>query len=640
MKKIILIVLAMFLVGSVFANIDISGKIYSQYRWTNSSGNAYWNSPNFGSFSSGASVWPGYGRLDKKFANFLRTESEFTVNANVSKYVKAYVRVKTIFNSDETNGDGEQSASAWADDWDNARGFFKLRGFLIKLNPNNNFIKSIDLGTPMGLPFNKWLVSDRRYIDRDNLKGIVVRGHQISDKFSWNFARMWNAGYMGPGWNSLNTFRSEDGTYAASFKLNVNDDAWISNLNFMYYSDTNLDPKDEDLTGTDDGNIKAKDDYDEFGITYESNYNLTDEIGIDLLGIFTNQKFADRLDANDDNIADNLAWVTPLTPAHWWGINEPYADINTFSGILSLNTTDPFDVGITPKAQLFYIDNNLYTPFGSRREDDMLMIHGGLNALAFTDGNDVAEGGRQHQSLNTFLYGGGQSAVNEAMTDNNFLRLGEDFYETAIGYAGGTLESDFDLGNFSINAQGNYILRTDNNDGKINEKNDNYDGNDTTNAWYYKVPHDFKAIVGDVSAKTAINGYNLKANVKFGNWQDVKADYYGDSLTPVGTHAVECTAMVFEITAQKQLTKSISYEFRPRYQTVLFNESGIDFSGNAFDNDYSNNDVMFNQKIVYNFGGFDFWLRSENVIRKFKSEGADDLKLNWGTVHAAFEVKF
>ncbi len=641
-KKLLIIGLVLLFVTSVFAEVrvDWGGKIYSQYRWTNSSGNIYWNSGSFGSFSSGASMWPGYGRGDKKYGNFMRTEVEFEVNATVSQYVRAYIRTKTIFNSDESTGDGESSASSWADDWDDSRGFFKLRGFLIQVNPNIEFIKQIELGTPMGLPFNKWLVSDRRYIDRDNIKGIVVRGAEIGEIFSWNLARMWNAGYMGPGWNGVNSFRSEDATYALNFGFNPMEDKWITNLDMMMFSDGNLDPEDDDVAGVDDGTVDRRNDFQEIGFSLDSDFNITDEVGVNLVGIFTMQKYADELDVNEDNIADNLSWVTMQTPPHWFGINEVYADVNTFSGIFTLNTTDPFGIGFTPKAQVFYLDNNLYTPFGSRREDDMLLINGGINALRFTDGSDYQEGARQHQSLKTFLYGGGQSAVNEAMTDNNYLRLGEDFYESAIGYMGATLDGDMDFGEFNVKGQINYLMKTDNNDGKIDEVNDNYEGDDMTNAWYYEEPKDFSAIVGDLAIRTTMSGIKLGLIGKFGNWQDVMADYSDNSLLPVGTHNIEMTAMVVELQMQKQLTNAISLELRPRYQNVDFNEAGTDAFGAEYDSDYANNDIVLNHKWVYNFGGFDFWLRGEHFIKRTFETKDSDLDLSWSTVHAAFEVKF
>jgi len=642
MKKLVFTLIVALLVFTIFAEIkmDIAGKIYNQYRWTNTTGKIYWDSYNFGSFSSGSTVWPGYGRTDKKEGNFLRTEAEFEFNANVSKFVKSYMRVQTIFNSDETTGDGEHSASSWSDDWDDQRGFFKLRGFLIQVNPDLEAVKLIELGTPMGYPFNKWLLADRRYIDRDNIKAVLIRGNSIGF-MTWNIGQFWNAKYMGPGWNGVNSFLTEDYTYAMNMKMEFSD-ALTTDVNTVWFVDRAINSHDGDLDDTmSDGNYFARADFYDLGLTLDATYNMNDEMSLDGTIIYTMQKYNDALDVNEDNIADNLSWVTQKTPPHWYGINEPYADVNTFSGILTFKSTDPFKVGFSPKAQFFYLDNNLYTPFGSRREHDMLMMHGGVDALRYTAGDDRAEGERQHQSLNAFLYSGGQSAVNEAMTDNNYLRLGEDFYESAIGYTGITLDGDMDLDNFFINGQVNFLIRTDNNDGKIDEEDDNYEGEDTANAWYYQEPRDFSAIIGDLSVKTRQLEMDWIFRGKFGNWQDVKADYLEGEIQPVGTHNIELTGMVFEFAVKKQLFSSVSLEINPRYQSLVFNEEGTDFQGAEYDNEYTNSDIVINEKLVYNFGGFDFWLRGEHFIKSLESDLSDEtLNLGWTTIHAAFEVKF
>ena len=78
--------------------------------------------------------------------------------------------------------------------------------------PPTDYIDVIQLGTPMGLPFSKWFMADRRYIDRDNAKGIVVKG-SVGDMMKWNVARMWQANWQGWNWGT-GDFRTEDGTWA------------------------------------------------------------------------------------------------------------------------------------------------------------------------------------------------------------------------------------------------------------------------------------------------------------------------------------------------------------------------------------------------------------------------------------------
>jgi hypothetical protein len=639
--------------------LDIAGKLYTQYRWTNASGANYWVSDNFGGYSAGPTNFPQYGRHDKKFGNFMRSEAEVEFNAMASRYVRLYLRFKTIFNSNETGGLGEHSASSWADDWDNTRGFLKLRGFLINLNPEfgvdfiDNYVDRIELGTPMGLPFNRWFVADRRYIDRDNLKGIVFRGNG-GEMVEWNIARMWNATYMGPAWGGINEFKTEDATYAMNLMAMLSEQMTLD-FNTMWYSDANLNPKDFDSPNYNpdldeaeteddmDGNITRDDDYNQLGLALNLKYDVSEAMSLEALGMFTKQMYPDRMDLNEDNIADPLAWVGHDTPPHWWGTNEPYADVSTMNGILTFRSTDPFGNGVSPRFEVFYLDHNLYNPYGSRREHDMLLMHGGINPIRYTAADD-GEGQRQHQSLVAFLYDGGQSATNVALTDNNFLRLGETFYESPIGYMGGTFDLGVDLDMVSLNAQFNYILATDNNDGAIDEEDENYEGvapdddnpDGHATQWYYQKPRDFSGMVGDFSAKTKVNDYGLGFIVKYGMWADVKAN--ADESD--GIFDVEMNAMVAEFMVEKQLTDKLNLEIRPRYQEVIFTESY-----DAGDNEYTNNDIVLRHKWVYAFGGFDFWLRGEHFMRTFSQEPAageapDDLDLNWSTIHAAFEVKF
>lgn len=650
--------------------LDISGKIYSQYRWTNGTGTDFWKTDQFGAYKCGPTSFPAYGREDKKYANFMRTEVELELNATVSKYVKAYARIKSIFNSDESEGMGKATSASWSNDWNNGiddgdggGGFLKVRGFLISVNPHINYINSIEMGTPMGLPFNKWFLADRRYIDRDNVKGVIVRG-DAGDMVKWNLARMWNATYMGPAWDGLNDFQSEDGTYALNVEMTPVEDMLTLDLNAMYYTDSNLDPDDyaasENVHGaiSDDGHINAEDDYKHFGTSLDAKLSVSDDITVEAMGMYTNQTYADRMDANGNNLTDALEWVNHNTPSSWWGTNEPYADVDTYSGIFTVTTSDPFEVGFSPKLQVFYIDDNLYTPFGSRREHDMLMMHGGINPIRYTDKDYDREGARQHQSLNTFLYGGGQSAVNEGMTDNNFMRLGEDFYESAIGYYGGTVDFDFELGDVLLNAQANYIMATDNTDGDLDKKDSNYDGakytgaisvngNHQINTWYYMQARDFKGMVGNLSAETKVGGFDLGLAGRYGLWEDVQTKYLsedfinaeeGSTASAVvradGTYDVKMEAMVIAPSIAKQLTNSVKFDFYPQYQQVKYTESS---TGEELESTIT--DIVIREKITYDFGGYSFWLRGEHFVRNFDDDNRDD-DLNWSTVQLAFEVKF
>jgi len=113
-KKLLVIGLVLLFVSSVFAEVrvDFGGNLYNQMRWTNAVGG-------YGPHTS-----PGAGRDNERFGNFVRSEAQFEVDASVSQYVKVYLRVKTIFDSDDPGdpNDNSANASAWMTYWDDSTG--------------------------------------------------------------------------------------------------------------------------------------------------------------------------------------------------------------------------------------------------------------------------------------------------------------------------------------------------------------------------------------------------------------------------------------------------------------------------------------------------------------------------------------
>jgi hypothetical protein len=102
-KKLVIVSLVLMLASTAFAqvSIDWAGKLYNQMRWTTGAGG----------FGAHTNIWGS--RNDDRFGNFVRSEAEFEMNATVSKYVKVYLRMKTIFDSDDPSDPNEANASAW-----------------------------------------------------------------------------------------------------------------------------------------------------------------------------------------------------------------------------------------------------------------------------------------------------------------------------------------------------------------------------------------------------------------------------------------------------------------------------------------------------------------------------------------------
>ena len=84
----------------------------------------------------------------------------------------------------------------------------------------------------------------------------------------------------------------------------------------------------------------------------------------------------------------------------------------------------------------------------------------------------------------------------------------------------------------------------------------------------------------------------------------------------------------------------MSVELAPRYQSI------VDDYGDGCCT-YTVNDIVLSHKWVYNYGGFDFWLRGEHTIRGWEDEWevtrdteSEDGDYLTHTLHAAWEVKF
>jgi hypothetical protein len=529
--------------------------------------------------------------------------------------VKVYLRIKTIFDSDDpgSSNDNSANASAWMTYWDDSTGWFKLRGFRIDYMPPCEIVDQITLGTPMGLRFSRWFMADRRYIDRDNAKGIYVMGHFGDMK--WNFIRMWQPNWQGFDWGT-GSFLAEDATYAFNINNNFTDEFYLA-FDGVMYMDTEFDPEDVDnpnwdgVTDADDsdGAMAAMARYIAYGLGISGTYDFSDVMGIGYNVMYTGQMHdEDSADEDGDNIVDS--W------ADWWP-SPRYTSVGSPSFILTLNSTDPFDNGFSPKAQFFMIDHNYISYWGSRREHDLLMIDGGIDGIRNVYGSRLG--------LNTFLWGGDQIGVRHEFRDNDFLRLGEGLVESPVGYWGGTFDFDFDLDAATIMGQFNYLGATDNTGGATDEDDPNFDGDGD----YFMAPRDFSGMVGGLGVMTQVSDIKLGVNVRYGNWTNgVDEDNDADDMTT--------TAIVIEPVISKQLTNALNVELKPRYQTV------VDEYGKDADSKSTCNDIVIQHKWVYNFGGFDFWLRGEHVIgsSEYETNRGDKYEYMTNTLHAAWEVKF
>ena len=428
--------------GAESANFDLSGKIYTKW--------LYRNNASMGVLSYGNPFWTENFSGD----NGVGTEFELTIKGSVSDVVDAGVRIKSRF------------GSTWHDFWENGNlrysnpntsgeslgldhaEYLKLRGYWVRMSDPFPGVSSILVGSSDLSMFNAWTVGKIRYIDRDNAKGIFVQGRPLDEKLTYHLGvialpKLW----VGPNWSTglgedlypdsrvVDPFWTEDWAYA--LKLTSQPADWLRlELTGMVSLDVEADLYDPDATGTlnpadqdycnqhpdddarcPDHNVDLASRYTNAVVTLAGELEPLDDLLVNFLGGFS------LSDINEDYAANGVAQNQGVYPMIW-------GDVHDFAAVVRLNLLDAFgveDLGI--KAEGFYIGQHWTSTFGARREDDVLL----------TDG--LIEGG-QLPTLNLA---------------NEFMDFDEAFYESCIGWQGGTLLLEYLVGELSLKLEGTFI---------------------------------------------------------------------------------------------------------------------------------------------------------------------------------------
>ncbi len=441
----LLIVLWVAPAAADIANFDLAGRIYTKW--------LYRNNDSQGLLSYGNPFWPD----DIAGDNGVGTEFELKIFGTVSKYVQGYARIQSRFGeiwqdwwesgTVKQEYDGEENTSGDSLGMNRAS-YMKLRGTYIRAAipiPTLDWVTvgSSDLGM-----FNPWTIGKIRYIDRDNGKGVFLDGHVGEGIFSYSLAmialpKLW----VGPWWStgigdpSLSyPFYSQDWAYGAKFT--VTPSFGTITLVSTLTNDVEIDNTDPDAVGslyascTDDlGNPiigcskdNAVDYYSRYlssNTTIEGQFEPLDFLSLNVLGAFSLGRIDSKLTAN--GVEDNQG-VSPVV----------YKDTNSYAIKVRADIADPFDVGLSFKAEYFNIGEDYNAIFGARREADVLL----------TDG---------------FLEGGQLPTLNLA---NEFIDFDEAFVESCIGWHGGTLLTQYATGPFDAVLETSVITYNQNTQGR------------------------------------------------------------------------------------------------------------------------------------------------------------------------------
>lgn len=401
------------------ANFQLDGKIYNKYVSAND--------------GSQGCVWLGNPAWPDNFtgSNGACSEFELGIRATVSKHVKAGVRLQSrwgaLWQDWWENGDSKDNVTDSVGDSSgeslgmNHAQYIKLRGFWIEVAPPVPTLKTVRVGaSDLGM-FSPWTIGKIRYIDRDNARGVFIRGalKQLPLEYEGASIALPKL-FAGPGWNlgngdpsvGTNAYIAQDWAYALKLTSRP-----TSNLNLRaigtFTNDVEFNPLDPDTPGStnptaqNDGGIDLDSRYTSANATLEADVFPLDWLQVNALAAWG------WSDVNTDyalnGVTDSLGF-TPVIFAR---------NVNGFAGKVRADATDPFGVGLSLTAEYFNIGADYNSILGSRREADVLL----------TDG---------------FLEGGQIPTLNIA---NEFMDWDESWYESAIGWHGLTLVGAY---NFNV----------------------------------------------------------------------------------------------------------------------------------------------------------------------------------------------
>lgn len=425
-------------------NFELNGKIYTKFM--------YKNDASRGCLSLSNPFWPD----NIGGSNGVCSEFELNIQGRVSKYITSGVRLQSrwgaLWQSWWENGDIRWDSPTDTLFTENTSGealgmnyaqYIKLRGVWIRAALPIPTVRWVSIGaTDFGM-FNEWTIGKSRYIDRDNGNGVFFEGN-LGDQVRYLAGAIALPKlFVGPRWTTglkdadpLAGFWGADWAYAA--KLDADP---IDGLNIRlignYIHDWEADRNDPDKTGLSDRTrdtdraVALEPRFQAINGSLDARYTPPDYEALTLSGLVAlsmnraNPEYATNAVTNDQGFSP----ITYLLDAN----GDPKAAVGS-AGKLLVELNDPFEMGLSLKAEYFNISSKYNAIFGSRREADVLL----------TDG-----------ILPTGFIGGGQlPTLNLA---NEFVDFDEPWFESIIGWHGGTGLLEYAGGGFNAGLEFTYI---------------------------------------------------------------------------------------------------------------------------------------------------------------------------------------
>jgi hypothetical protein len=436
----VLVIAAVILVTGVVRAEDFSlhlnGAIYTKWLW----GTMRYD----GSMYNFTTI-PGEGYGD----NGQGSELELIIDQKISPKVAVYARLHSRFNQNEwTNGGGwgyfatgafNPPSNCYGGDCGEfdprSNQYVKLRGAAVTFYPGYKWLDLALIGASDWGMFDANVVGRIRYIDRDNVNGLLFQGSAGRKSFTWDFARIsLYRNWMGPNWNT-GDYTAADGAYVFQFKYGPSS-MWDVGGLYIYSNDIEVDYADPNLdNGT---NIRTR---------------ARNEAGGIKVGIHPSAVFDIRAAYYRSVISSNcdLPGVTAEAPCSMGLMGYSSTLAGTHDGDawkVDLDINDPWGIGLSFNLQGFSYGADYDSILAARRETDVLLTEGHDATFAFP-GPTNAKFGLWSGNPTVIGYGGWDGTAQQLPTvniDNEFTDFDEPMAETVIGWKGWTIVPRYTVG--------------------------------------------------------------------------------------------------------------------------------------------------------------------------------------------------
>lgn len=377
------------------------------------------------------------------------TEFEMLFSAKVSKQVEIGGRIKARFNRNWwSNGGG------FSDDENDplSAQYMKFRGAYVRLTPGYSWLDSATIGSNDWGQFDAFTLGKIRYIDRDNVSGLLFQGSAGKEKaLRWDVARvslprLW----AGPGF-STGDLHQQDAAYIGQFKWQATDDLNVTGI-YEYIADNEISPEVVDNFGSTFTTQRYR------NVVYGLKFKWGSE-KVDVAGNWYHSEFYPGFGV------DTGARFTPTLNGR--------ADDDVFKLNVDISDVGPFNIS----AEYFDIGASYMSMMASRREADVLLTEGYDGTWGWSR-PDYNRGDNSRGSSRAGVgYGGWDGASQQVVSlnaDNDFTDFDEPMAYSVLGWKGFTIVPTLEIGEWNIAAE--YSMIDYNNNWQGNEIHPIMDG--------------------------------------------------------------------------------------------------------------------------------------------------------------------